>query len=105
MPDIDLKKVIAHQGDKDTFILNRQYQAITDLHREKLISELSLVTLTPAIDDFYRLQGALKRVKNYPYARNYYSIAVFLVIIYVGLVPLDFIPTLRIWANRPGPNI
>lgn len=57
LPDIDLKEVIAHQGDKDTFILNRQYQAITDLHREKLISELSLVTLTPAIDDFYRLQG------------------------------------------------
>ena len=34
----------------------------------------------------------MKRLKNYPYARNYYSIAVFLVLIYVAVVPFGLFP-------------
>jgi putative membrane protein len=39
-----------------------------------------------------RSQGALKRIKNYPYARNFYSIAVFLVTIYAAIVPFGLFP-------------
>jgi putative membrane protein len=48
--------------------------------------------LTNALDDLARLQGALKRIKNYPYARNYYSIAVILVKIFVAMVPFGLFP-------------
>jgi putative membrane protein len=34
----------------------------------------------------------LKRIKNYPYARNYYSIAVILVWIFVAAVPFGLFP-------------
>jgi putative membrane protein len=48
--------------------------------------------LTGALDDLARLQGALKRIKNYPYARNYYSIAVFLVMVFVAIIPFGLVP-------------
>jgi len=34
----------------------------------------------------------LKRIKNYPYARNFYSIAVILVKVFVGIVPFGLFP-------------
>ena len=51
-----------------------------------------MIMLTGALDELVRLQGALKRIKNYPYARNYYSIAVFLVMIFAALMPFGFFP-------------
>ena len=87
-----MQKIIAHRGDKEAFILHWQYEAVSDLHNKKLISEYILIVLTGALDDLARLQGALKRMKNYPYARNYYSIAVFLVTIFVAIVPFGLFP-------------
>jgi ion channel-forming bestrophin family protein len=88
----ELQKVIAHRGDKEALILHLQYEAVSDLHNKKLISEFILIVLTGALDDLARSQGALKRMKNYPYARNYYSIAVMLVAMFVALVPFGLFP-------------
>ena len=92
LPDADVQKVLAHRGDKEALILHWQYEAISDLHNKKLISEYMLIVLTAALDELVRVQGALKRIKNYPYARNYYSIAVFLVAIFVAIVPFGLFP-------------
>ena len=48
------------------------------------------------------MQGALKRIKNYPYARNYYSIAVFLVMIFVALVPFGLFPAAQELGKSTG---
>ena len=92
LSDVELQKVMAHRGDKEALILHWQYEAISDLRKKELISEFILITLTGALDDLARLQGALKRIKNYPYARNYYSIAVILVKIFVVLLPFGLFP-------------
>jgi ion channel-forming bestrophin family protein len=92
LSDAELQKVLAHPGDKEALLLHWQYDAISDLHNEKLISEFILIVLSGALDDLARLQGALKRIKNYPYARNWYSIAVFLVRIFVAVVPFGLFP-------------
>jgi putative membrane protein len=92
LPDAELQTVIAHRGDKESIILHWQYDAIRDLHDKKLISDPILIVLTNALDELARLQGALKRMKDYPYARNYYSIAVFLVMIFVAIVPFGLFP-------------
>ena len=92
LSDAELQQVLAHRGDKEALILHWQYEAMRDLHNNKLISEFFLIMLTGALDELARLQGALKRMKSYPYARNYYSIAVFLVIIYVAIVPFGLFP-------------
>lgn len=90
--DAELQKVSAHRGDKESFILRGQYQAVGDLRRKNLISDDIFVSLTAAIDDIVRLQGAVKRIKSYPYARNYYSIAVILVMAFVVIVPFALFP-------------
>ncbi len=92
LPDAELESVMTHQGDKEALILHRQYEAVSDLCYKKLISEFIFVVLTGALDELARLQGALKRIKNYPYARNYYSIAVILVKIFVAILPFGLFP-------------
>jgi putative membrane protein len=92
LSDAEIQRVLAHRGDKEALILHWQYDAIRDLHKSKLISEYILIVLTSALDELARLQGALKRMKNYRYARNYYSIAVFLVMIYVAIIPFGLFP-------------
>ena len=92
LSDAELQKFMTHRGDKEALILHWQYEAISDLYNKKLISEYILIVLTAALDDLARLQGALKRIKNYPYARNYYSIAVILVKIFVAIVPFGLFP-------------
>ena len=92
LSDAELQKVMMHRGDKEAFILHCQYDAIRDLYDKKLISEFIAIMLTGALDELVRLQGALKRIKNYPYARNYYSIAVMLVTVFVAIVPFGLFP-------------
>lgn len=92
LSDAELQKVMAHRGDKEALILNWQYDAVRELRKKDLISEYIMIVLTNALDDLARSQGALKRIKNYPYARNYYSIAVFLVRIFAVMVPFCLFP-------------
>jgi putative membrane protein len=92
LSDAELRQVLAHRGDKEALILRWQYAAMRELCDHKMISEYFLIVLTSALDELARLQGALKRMKSYPYARNYYSIAVFLVMVFVAIVPFGLFP-------------
>jgi len=92
LSEAELQGFFAHRGDKEALILHWQYDAIRDLHDKKLISEYILIVLTDALDNLARLQGALKRMKSYPYARNYYSIAVILVTVFVAIIPFGLFP-------------
>lgn len=109
----DVQNVVTHQGDKEALLLHWQYEAVSEIYREKLISEYILIVLTNALDELARLQGALKRIKNYPYARNYYSIAIILVKAFVAIVPFSLFPYVQelgkyagieqwtVWLNVP----
>lgn len=92
LPDAELQKVLAHRGDKEALILHLQYETVRELYNKKLFSEYIMIVLTGALDELARLQGALKRMKSYPYARNYYSIAIFLVIFFVAIIPFSLYP-------------
>jgi putative membrane protein len=92
LSDAELQKWAAHRGDKEALILHWQYEAARELYNKNVISEYILTVLVGAIDDLARLQGALKRIKNYPYARNYYSIAVILVKMFAAMVPFALFP-------------
>ncbi|MCJ8157281.1 bestrophin family protein [Sphingomonas sp. LaA6.9] len=87
LSDTDVQKVMTYNGEKLSLILRWQYESINDLYNKNLINEFVLMGLSSALDDMVRLQGGLMRLKNYPYARNYYSIAVFLLVIFVAIVP------------------
>src|SRR4051794_23698260 len=76
---------------REGLILHWQYVAISELQSKNLVSEV-VTELTGALDELARVQGALKRMKSYPYARNYYSIAVLLVMVYVAIIPFGLFP-------------
>lgn len=95
LPEGDVEKILAYRGDKEALILQWQYDALAGYFDRKVFSEYILVVLTAALDELARVQGALKRIKNYPYARNYYTIAVFLVWIFVAIVPFGLFPYAR----------
>jgi putative membrane protein len=88
----DVEKILGYGGDRHALILRWQYEDLGDLHRKGIINEYVLMTLIGALEDLARTQGALLRMKNYPYARNYYSIAVFLVAIFVVIIPFGLYP-------------
>ena len=92
LSDAELQTFMAHRGDKEALILHWQYEAVARLYNDKAISELMLTVLAAGLDELARVQGALKRIKSYPYARNYYSIAVMLVKIFVAILPFGFFP-------------
>jgi putative membrane protein len=84
----DLEKIVSHRGEKEMLLLGRQYRTIGDLLKEQVITPPVFMSLTNVLDDLVRLQGTSKRLKNYPYARNYYSIALILVTLFVVMLPL-----------------
>lgn len=87
LADADFQELVSYRGDKEGFILHWQYEALGELRRKTQISDPMFVALTYAVDELVRLQGAVKRIKSYPYARNYYSIAIILVKAFVAIVP------------------
>jgi putative membrane protein len=102
LSEAELQKVMTHRGDKEALILSWQYQVVGDLHAKGLIGDPIFFMLTNALDDLVRLQGAAKRIKNYPYARNYYSITVLLVTVFVGIVPFGLFPYFRDLGTPTG---
>lgn len=92
LTDDDLRDFMSHRGDKEIFILQGQYRSLGELYAKKLISDQVFVALTNAVDELVRFQGSVKRIKNYPYARNFYSIAVILVLAFVAIIPFGLFP-------------
>lgn len=92
LSDTELQQTLAHKGDREAFILQNQYDMVAKFFDKRLISDNVFIALSAAIDEFVRLQGAAKRIKNYPYARNYYSIAIILVVAFVAIVPFGLYP-------------
>ena len=93
LPEDELARLIGHRGEKETLLLQGQYRAVGDLYRQGKIDSSVFFLLTSALDDLMRLQGQAKRIKNYPYARNYYSITLVLVKAFVVLIPLGLFPS------------
>jgi len=87
-PEDEVKRIVDYRGDREGLLLQGQYRSVGRLYQDKIIDEAQYYGLTAALDDLVRLQGASKRIKTYPYARNYYSISVILVVGFVAMLPL-----------------
>jgi putative membrane protein len=92
LSESELQQVLAHRGDKPTLILAMQYDELAEMFRREIIGERIFQNLAAPADDLVRLQDAAKRIKNYPYPRNSYSITQILVWAFCGLIPFAFFP-------------
>jgi len=78
---------ILKKKNKATQIMALQSAHINKLVAEGSLSELHLQQLQGAITAFYDHQGRAERIKNFPYPRNFSSIATIMLNLFVVLVP------------------
>ncbi|WP_345245262.1 bestrophin family protein [Nibrella saemangeumensis] len=93
-----------------------QLMALQSKHINALGSELNdfqLMQLQTAVTGFYDLQGRAERIKNFPYPRNFSSVATYLLYLFVLLVPFGllkefnaigqgtFLEGYSVWFNIP----
>lgn len=102
LPPDELARVTGHRGEKETLLLQGQYGAINDLYRQGKIDAVAYSQLSGTLDELMRLQAHVKRIKDYPYERNYYSITLVLVKAFVILMPFGLFPSFWEVGNSGG---
>lgn len=114
IPEPALTSVLGHNGDKANYILSLQSRLLSDAYRRKQIDAGPLYTsIQGLLTEIVMLQGSAQRIKNFPYARNFYSIALVLLNMFAIMVPFALLGQFydlgkyaglekwTIWANIP----
>ncbi|AZQ62470.1 hypothetical protein EI427_09525 [Flammeovirga pectinis] len=84
--------IVMKAPNKCTVIQKLQSQHLRKLKERGLIWEFSFLALEGHLKDLIALQGKSERIKNFPYPRQYASLNVYFVWIFLLLLPLGIIP-------------
>lgn len=116
-PDVELKKYLAE--DEAIFMLDRknactqliqkQSQELKELKERGLIDDFRHMELQGLLTEFYTLQGKCERIKNFPLPRQYASLSIYFVYIFILLLPMGLLsafvdadwPAYMIWGIIP----
>lgn len=88
-------------------IIAMQSGHLKSLHDRGLIEDFRHMELEKVLAELYNLQGASERIKNFPYPRQYATLNLYFIRIFVFLVPLgmmkefDKIGEFFIWLSIP----
>ncbi|HTF16887.1 MAG TPA: bestrophin family ion channel [Chryseolinea sp.] len=108
----DLQYILSKKN-RATQLVAMQSTELADLRRSGAINDFQWTQLQQGIVKFTDSQGRAERIKNFPYPRNFSSIATYLLFLFVMTVPfamlkeLDrlgdgtFVEGLTIWFNIP----
>lgn len=104
-------RYILSKKNRATQVMARQSDAVKRLSER--LDPFQLMQLQTGITAFYEMQGRAERIKNFPYPRNFSSIATILLYIFVLLVPFGllnefdkmgdgtFLEGWTVWFNVP----
>ncbi|MEM7040920.1 MAG: bestrophin family ion channel, partial [Bacteroidota bacterium] len=90
-----------------TQLLARQSADLRMLKRRGLIDDFRHMELENMLKDFYTQQGKCERIKNYPLPRQYATVSVYFVVVFIGLLPMGILtaskglPEYMIWGTIP----
>ena len=90
--------------NKQTAILALQTEHLRKLKEHGLIWEFSFLELVGVVEKLFDLQGKSERIKNFPYPRQYATIAHDFVRIFVLLLPLGLIPSFVELGEKLSPR-
>ncbi len=82
---------ISTKKNKAVQIIALQSAELKALYDQGLLESLRLIELERMLKDFYDQQGKCERIKNFPYPRQFASINLFFIRIFVYLVPLGML--------------
>ena len=102
--DEDIKKNLQHYLKHDdietltknqnvaTQIIHAQSQDLSDLRSKDLLDDFRQIELQKTLNDFYTHQGKAERIKKFPLPRQYGSMSIIFIRIFIFLLPFGLIP-------------
>lgn len=116
-PETELKNFLADEEVQQilnmkngcTQLLHKQTEELRELKHKGLIDDFRHMELQNMITEFYTLQGKCERIKNFPLPRQYASLSIYFVYIFIFLMPLGLLsafsdanlPDYMIWGVIP----
>lgn len=74
-----------------TALLMTQARALDELHRAGLVTDFRQVAMQQTLRDLLDLQGKCERIKNFPYPRQYATLNLYFVRLFIALVPFGML--------------
>ena len=90
LPENEYERLIAYQNTA-TQIIDQQSQDLKELRRLDLIDDFRHMELQKVLNDFYTFQGQCERIKKFPFPRQYGSMSLIFVGIFIFLLPLGLV--------------
>lgn len=88
----ELEFVMRVGGNKAATIIKLQSQHLRRLKEKGLLWEFSFLVLEKRLASLLTLQGKSERIKNFPYPRQYATLNVYFVWVFVALLPFGIVP-------------
>jgi putative membrane protein len=85
------EEYVLSKSNKQTAILYLQSKHIGQLKEKGIIWEFSFLELENVLGELFIHQGKSERIKNFPYPRQYASLAYYLVKLFVVLLPFGIV--------------
>jgi putative membrane protein len=84
-------KYVLSKNNKQAACLNLQSKQLRKLKEKGLIWEFSFLEMESQIVELFTLQGKLERIKNFPYPRQFATLNLYFIWIFILLLPLGII--------------
>lgn len=82
---------VMSKSNKAAQIIALQSEHIKNLFKDKFIEDYRHMELEKLLMDFYNQQGACERIKNFPYPRQFATLNLWFIRIFVFLIPLGML--------------
>jgi len=82
---------VMSKSNKAAQIIALQSEHLRNLFKDKFIEDYRHMELEKLLMDFYNQQGASERIKNFPYPRQFATLNLWFIRIFVFLIPLGMI--------------
>ncbi|MCE3226526.1 MAG: multidrug transporter [Bacteroidetes bacterium] len=86
----DIQRILS-KSNKASYIMGLQSAHLKELRELGLIDDFRHVELEKMLTEFLTQQGASERIKNFPYPRQYATLNLYFIRIFVFLVPLGML--------------
>lgn len=98
-PDVELKNFLADDevqkilsaSNGCTQLLHLQTEELRDLKKRGLIDDFRHMEMQQMMTEMFTLQGKCERIKNFPLPRQYASLSIYFVYIFIALLPMGLL--------------
>ncbi len=94
-------KRILSMKNPATQLVDQQSEDLKELRKQGLIDDFRHMEMQAMLTDLYTQQGKCERIKNFPLPRQYASLSIYFVYLFIMLLPLGLL-TAFADANLPG---